>query len=43
MALKDPIAAYNSANNTEAHVVRMILQENGIEAFVAEDNSPAGM
>ncbi len=42
MALRDPIAAYNAANNLEAHFVRDLLIDAGIEAGVTEDVSPVG-
>lgn len=37
MALRDPFAAYNAANNIEAHLVCHLLVEAGIEAMVIED------
>lgn len=43
MALTDPFAAYNAANNVEAHLLRNMLVDRGIEAHVTEDNSPAGI
>jgi len=43
MALKDPIAAYNAANNVEADMLRSLLIDRGIGAHVTEDNSPAGI
>jgi hypothetical protein len=42
MALRDPIAAYNAANNVEAHLVRNALIHSGVEAFVTEDVSQVG-
>jgi Putative prokaryotic signal transducing protein len=42
MALRDPIAVYNAANNVEAEFLRNLLVENGIEAFVTEDVSYVG-
>ncbi|MGE5192002.1 MAG: putative signal transducing protein [Deltaproteobacteria bacterium] len=42
MALRDPIAAYNAANNLEAHFVRDLLIDAGIEASVTEDVSAVG-
>jgi hypothetical protein len=42
MPLRDPVAVYNAANNIEAHLVRNALNDSGIEAFAAEDNSQAG-
>src|SRR5437868_3320179 len=42
MALQDPVAVYNAANNLEAHFVRDALAAAGVEAFVIEDLSPIG-
>src|SRR5438132_670434 len=42
MALSDPIAAYNAANNVEAHLLCNLLVEAGVEAFVTEDVSQVG-
>jgi hypothetical protein len=42
MALRDPIAIYNAANNLEAHFVRDTLVSAGIDAFVIEDVSQIG-
>ena len=42
MALRDPVAVYNAANNTEAHLVRNVLLSSGVEAFVTEDVSQVG-
>lgn len=42
MPLKDPIAAYNAASNTEAAVVQRFLESLGVEAFAVEDNSLVG-
>lgn len=43
MALEDPVAVYNAANNPEAHLVKILLTESGVEAFVSEDLSPGGL
>ena len=43
MALRDPVAVYNAANNMEAHTVRSLLVDAGIEAFVTEDVSTVGV
>jgi hypothetical protein len=43
MALTDPVAAYNAANNMEAHLVKNALVDAGIEAYVSEDFSVVGM
>jgi hypothetical protein len=42
MALRDPVAVYNAANNAEALFVRDGLTAAGIEAFVIEDLSIVG-
>ena len=39
MALHDPVAVYNAANNVEAHLLRNVLGTAGIEAFAMEDFS----
>jgi len=43
MALEDPVAVYNATSNIEAHLVKMWLFDAGIEAFVLEDLSTAGL
>lgn len=43
MALKDPVAAYNAANNVEAHMLRNYLVARGIESYVSEDDSQGGL
>jgi hypothetical protein len=42
MALRDPVAVYNAANNAELYLVQNALADSGIEAFVTEDNSQVG-
>jgi hypothetical protein len=42
MALRDPVAIYNAANNLEAVFVRDALIAGGVEAFVIEDVSQIG-
>ena len=42
MAFRDPFAAYNAANNFEAHMVCAALIDAGIEATVIEDNTQIG-
>ena len=42
MALHDPVAVYNAANNVEAHLVRNALLTSGVEAHVTEDVSQVG-
>jgi hypothetical protein len=43
LALRDPVAAYNAANNLEAAIVSEVLNSAGIEAHVVEDTSVVGM
>jgi hypothetical protein len=43
MALRNPVAVYNAGTNVEAHVVKLILNEAGIEAHVADDVSVVGL
>lgn len=42
MALQDPVAVYNAADNNEALFLRDLLEEAGIEAFAVEDLSMIG-
>jgi Putative prokaryotic signal transducing protein len=42
MVLRDPFAAYNAANNIEAHLVCNALREAGLDATVIEDVSAVG-
>ena len=42
MALRDPVAAYNAANNLEAHHLCNLLAAAGIEAYLTEDVSQVG-
>lgn len=42
MALRDPVAVYNAANNIEAHLICDLLNDAGIEAHVTEDVSVVG-
>jgi hypothetical protein len=42
MALRDPVAVYNAANNLEAVFVRDALIDAGLEAFVTENLSQIG-
>jgi Putative prokaryotic signal transducing protein len=37
MNLKDPVPAYSGAGPAEVHILRNLLSEAGIEAFVPED------
>lgn len=43
MALQEPVAVYNAASNIEAQLVRNILNDAGVEAFVTEDVSQVGV
>lgn len=43
MTLRDPVAAYNAQNNVEAHLIRNLLETNGVPAFVTEDVSVVGL
>jgi hypothetical protein len=40
---RDPVAAYNSVNNVEAHLVCGLLQNAGVPAKVIEDVSQVGV
>jgi hypothetical protein len=42
MALRDPVAIYNAANNVEALLVREALLASGIEAHSVDDATPVG-
>jgi len=42
MALRDPVAVYNAASNVEAHLVRNVLLQSGVQAYVTEDVSQVG-
>ncbi len=42
MALREPVAVYDAANNVEAQLVKMFLVESGVEAFAVEDVSLVG-
>jgi hypothetical protein len=43
MALDDPVAVYNAANNLEAHLIVEILGNAGIEAAAVDDVSQVGL
>jgi hypothetical protein len=43
MGFRDPVAAYNAANNVQAHLVCGLLVDTGIEAKVIEDVSQIGV
>lgn len=43
MALQDPVVVYDAATNVEAQMLKLLLIEAGIEAFVAEDLSTGGI
>ena len=42
MALRDPVAVFNADTNVEAQLVRTLLVDAGVEAFVVEDVSYVG-
>ena len=37
---KELVSVYKGANTTEAHLVMNLLLDDGIEAFVSEENEP---
>lgn len=41
--MRKPIAVYNAATNVEAHAVKLLLAEAGIEAFAVDDVSVVGL
>src|SRR5690242_18549439 len=41
--MRKPIAVYNAATNIEAHAVRLMLVESGVEAFAVDDVSVVGL
>ena len=43
MNLKDPVPAYNGANNIEVHLLQRMLEDAGVEAYAMEDVSPVGL
>jgi hypothetical protein len=43
MALQNPVAVYVAATNVEAQMLKLRLIDAGIEAFVSEDLSTAGL
>jgi hypothetical protein len=43
MALMDPVKIYAASSSAEAQIIRRLLDQAGIEAFAAEDFSPAGV
>ena len=43
MALRDPVAVYNAANNMQAQFVCDALAVAGVEAYVTEDISQVGV
>ena len=43
MALRDPVAVYNAANNVEANLVKIALLNSGVQAYVTEDVSQVGV
>ena len=43
MPLRDPFAAYNASTNFEAHLIRGMLTDAGIESVVIEDTAQVAM
>ena len=43
MALRDPIAVYNAANNAEAQFLAIMLNNAGVEAMAVDDVSYVGV
>ncbi len=43
MALRDPVAVYNAADNVDAHLVCNALVQAGVEAFAVDDVSAVGL
>jgi len=43
MAITNPIAAYNAANNAEAQLLCNYLEQNGVEAHATFDESVVGL
>ena len=43
MAISDPVAVYTAHDNVEADVMRIFLQNEGIEAFAIGDDSVVGL
>jgi hypothetical protein len=41
--LRDPVAVYNAASNVEVQLVKLFLNEAGLDAFASEDLSTAGL
>jgi hypothetical protein len=41
--MRKPIAVYNAATNIEAHAVKLLLVESGVEAFAVDDVSVVGL
>ena len=42
MALDDPLAVYDAANDVEAQLICNILNEAGVEAYVTDDDAQVG-
>lgn len=42
MSLREPFAAYNASTNAEAQMIKLMLGEQGIEAYATEDFSAVG-
>ena len=42
MALHDPLAVYDAANDVEAQLICNLLNEAGVEAYLTEDDAQVG-
>jgi hypothetical protein len=42
MALQDPVAVYDAANDVDAQLICNLLNEAGVEAYVTEDDAQVG-
>jgi hypothetical protein len=42
MALQDPVAVYDAANDVEAQLICNFLNEAGVEAYITEDDAQVG-
>ena len=43
VALKNPVAIYTTATNTDAQLIAGHLTATGVDAFAVDDMSPGGM
>jgi hypothetical protein len=42
MALQDPVAVYDAANDVDAQLLCNLLNEAGVEAYITEDDAQVG-